>query len=295
MTARVLDGKALAAELRAEIAAEVAQLQAATGRAPGLGVVLVGDDAASRSYVTAKEKACAAAGIRSREILLPASASREAVLEAVRELNADDDTDGILVQLPLPDAAIEREVIEAVDPAKDVDGFHPVNVGRMVLGLPAFVPCTPAGILEMLRRAEVPLAGALVVVVGRSAIVGRPLSILLSQKGVDATVTVCHSRTPVLARYTLQADVIVAAAGSPNMITADMVKPGVVVVDVGVNRVPDETSARGYRLAGDVDYEPVARKAAAITPVPGGVGPMTITMLLRNTLIAARQRRAPQA
>lgn len=291
MAARILDGKSLAADLRAETAAAVAAFRAATGRVPGLAVVLVGDDPASRSYVTAKEKACAAAGIHSREIHLPASAGKADVLAAVRVLNADDAVDGILVQLPLPDASIEREVIEAVDPAKDVDGFHPTNVGRMVLGLPAFVPCTPAGVVELLRRAGVALAGASVVVIGRSQIVGRPLSILLSQKGVDATVTLCHTRTKDLARFTRAADVVVVAAGRPHTLTADMVKPGAVVIDVGVNRVPDAAKATGYRLVGDVDFAEVAAKAAAITPVPGGVGPLTISMLLKNTLEAARRRR----
>ena len=292
MSALVLDGKALAAGLRAEIAAAVAEMKAATGRVPGLGVVLVGDDPASRSYVTAKEKACAAAGLHSREIQLPATAGKAEILAAVRALNADDAVDGVLVQLPLPDATLEQDVIETVDPAKDVDGFHPANVGRLVLGLPAFVPCTPAGVMELLRRSGVPLAGASVVVIGRSSIVGRPLSILLSQKGVDATVTLCHTRTKDVARFTREADVVVVAAGRPNVLTADMVKPGAVVIDVGVNRVPDASKAAGYRLAGDVDFAGVAERASAITPVPGGVGPMTIAMLLRNTLEAARRRGA---
>ncbi|HRT05860.1 MAG TPA: bifunctional methylenetetrahydrofolate dehydrogenase/methenyltetrahydrofolate cyclohydrolase FolD [Kiritimatiellia bacterium] len=295
MAARILDGKSLAADLRAEIAAGVADLQAATGRVPGLAVVLVGDDPASRSYVAGKGKACAAAGIYSRQLDLPATATRAEILATVRALNADDAIDGILVQLPLPDSSIEREIIEAIDPAKDVDGFHPTNVGRMVLGLPAFVPCTPNGVLEILRRAGVPLAGASVVVVGRSQIVGRPLSILLSQKGVDATVTLCHTRTKDVARFTREADVVVVAAGRPRTLTADMVKPGAVVIDVGVNRVPDASKAAGYRLAGDVDFAEVAEKAAAITPVPGGVGPLTIAMLLKNTLEAARRRRAAGA
>ncbi len=295
MTARILDGKSLAAELRAEIAAEAAALHAETGRAPGLAVVLAGEDPASRSYVTAKEKACAAAGIRSREITLPASAGRADILSAVRALNEDDEVDGILVQLPLPDSSIEREVIEAMDPAKDVDGFHPVNIGRMVLGLPAFVPCTPAGVIEILRRAEIPLSGAAVTVIGRSQIVGRPLSVLLSQKGVDATVTLCHTRTKDLARHTRGADVVVVAAGRPGTLTADMIRPGAVVVDVGVNRVPDASKASGYRLAGDADFDGLRDVAGAITPVPGGVGPMTIAMLLRNTLEAARRRRTASA
>lgn len=295
MTARILDGKSLAAELRAEIAAEAAALHAETGRAPGLAVVLAGEDPASRSYVTAKEKACAAAGIRSREITLPASAGRADILSAVRALNEDDEVDGILVQLPLPDSSIEREVIEAMDPAKDVDGFHPVNIGRMVLGLPAFVPCTPAGVIEILRRAEIPLSGAAVTVIGRSQIVGRPLSVLLSQKGVDATVTLCHTRTNDLARHTRGADVVVVAAGRPGTLTADMIRPGAVVVDVGVNRVPDASKASGYRLAGDADFDGLRDVAGAITPVPGGVGPMTIAMLLRNTVEAARRRRIAPA
>ena len=295
MTARILDGKSLAAELRAEIAAEAAALHTETGRAPGLAVVLAGEDPASRSYVTAKEKACAAAGIRSREITLPASAGRADILSAVRALNEDDEVDGILVQLPLPDSSIEREVIEAMDPAKDVDGFHPVNIGRMVLGLPAFVPCTPAGVIEILRRAEIPLSGAAVTVIGRSQIVGRPLSVLLSQKGVDATVTLCHTRTNDLARHTRGADVVVVAAGRPGTLTADMIRPGAVVVDVGVNRVPDASKASGYRLAGDADFDGLRDVAGAITPVPGGVGPMTIAMLLRNTVEAARRRRTAPA
>ncbi len=292
MTARLLDGKALAADLRAEAAADAAAFLAEAGRAPGLGVILAGDDPASRSYVTAKEKACAEAGIVSREILLPGDATRTQLLDAVAALNAEDAIDGILVQLPLPDPSMEDEVIAAMDPDKDVDGFHPVNAGRLVLGLPAFVPCTPAGIVEMLRRAGVELQGAEVVVVGRSRIVGRPLSILLSQKGADATVTVCHTCTRGLAEHTRRADILVAAAGRPGTITADMVKPGAVVIDVGVNRIPDATRPRGYRLAGDVDFGGAREVASAITPVPGGVGPLTIAMLLKNTVAAARRRRA---
>ena len=295
MSARILDGKAMAADLRGEIAAAVAEMKVATGRAPGLAVVLVGDDPASRSYVTGKEKACAAAGILSREIGLPAAARREEILAVVRTLNADDAIDGILVQLPLPDSSIEREILEAIDPAKDVDGFHPTNVGRMVQGLPSFAPCTPVGVLEILRRSGTPLSGASVVVIGRSQLVGRPLSILLSQKGVDATVTLCHTRTKDLARFTRAADIVVVAAGRPNTLTADMVRPGAVVIDVGVNRVPDASRASGHRLVGDVDFAAVAAKAAAITPVPGGVGPMTIAMLLRNTVEAARRRRGARA
>ena len=295
MSARILDGKTIASTLRAEIAALVAAMKEKQGLVPGLGVVLVGDNPASRSYVTAKEKACAAVGLYSREINLPSSACREEILAEVRALNADDTIDGILVQLPLPEASIERDVIEAIDPAKDVDGFHPTNVGRMVLGLPSFVPCTPNGVVEILRRSDIPTAGASVVVIGRSQIVGRPLSILLSQKGVDATVTLCHTRTKDMARFTREADIVVVAAGRPHTLTADMIRPGTVVIDVGVNRVPDSSKTTGYRLVGDVDYEAVAEIASAITPVPGGVGPMTIAMLLYNTVEAARRRRGVSA
>jgi methylenetetrahydrofolate dehydrogenase (NADP+)/methenyltetrahydrofolate cyclohydrolase len=276
MTARLLDGKSLAAELRAEIAVAVAAMKLDSGLVPGLGVVLVGDDPASRSYVSAKEKACAAAGIHSREIHLPVRAGREEILTAVRTLNADEAIDGILVQLPLPDASIEREVIEAIDPAKDVDGFHPTNVGRFVLGLPAFVPCTPNGVMEMLRRSGVPLAGASVVVIGRSQIVGRPLSILLSQKGTDATVTLCHTRTQDVARFTRAADVVVVAAGRPRTLTADMVRPGAAVVDVGVSRVDGA-------LTGDV-HPDVWDVAGHVSPNPGGVGPLTRAFLLTNVV-----------
>lgn len=295
MSARILDGKAMASALRAETAVAVAAMKAESGRVPGLAVVLVGDDPASRSYVAGKGKACAAAGIFSRQIDLPASANREDILATVRTLNADDAIDGILVQLPLPDASIERDIIEAIDPAKDVDGFHPTNVGRMVQGAPSFAPCTPVGVMEMLRQADVPLSGASVVVIGRSQLVGRPLSILLSQKGVDATVTLCHTRTKDLARFTREADIVVVAAGRPHTLTADMIRPGAVVIDVGVNRVPDPTRASGYRLVGDADFDGLSEKASVLTPVPGGVGPLTIAMLLRNTVEAARRRRNARA
>ncbi|MDR0993239.1 MAG: bifunctional methylenetetrahydrofolate dehydrogenase/methenyltetrahydrofolate cyclohydrolase FolD [Verrucomicrobiota bacterium] len=291
MAVRILDGKALAGELRAEVAAEVANKRALSNYVPGLGVILVGDDPASRSYVAAKQRACEAVGIYSQEILLPAAAGREEILAAVEQLNQDEQIDGVLVQLPLPDSEIEHEVIESIDPAKDVDGFHPMNVGRLVLGLPTLVPCTPNGILEMLRRSGIVLKGAHVVILGRSRIVGRPLSILLSQKGVDATVTVCHTRTRDFARYTREADIIVAAVGRPHTLSAAMVRPGAVVVDVGVNRIPDATRKTGYRLVGDVEFEEVSAVASAITPVPGGVGPMTIAMLLHNTAMAAARRR----
>ncbi len=291
MTAKILDGKAVAETMRGEIAAAAKEL-AGRGVTPGLGVLLVGDDPASRSYVTAKEKACEKAGIYSREIRLPASASQQEILDVVRSFNEDERIDGILVQLPLPDGDMEDGVISAILPEKDVDGFHPINVGRMMLGMPAFLPCTPHGILHLLKRSGITVAGAHVVIVGRSNIVGRPLANMLTQKSElgNATVTICHTRTKDLASHTLKADIIVAAAGRPGTITADMVRDGVVVVDVGVNRVEDAAAKSGYRLVGDVDFETVKEKASAITPVPGGVGPMTITMLLHNTVESARRR-----
>ena len=290
MAARILDGKAIAQAVRRELAVEVAGLKQA-GITPGLGVLLVGDHPASRSYVTAKEKACAETGLLSREVHLPATAGRDEILAAVHAFNHDPEIHGILVQLPLPNAAIEQEILQAVNPDKDVDGFHPVNVGRMALGLPAYWPCTPHGVLQMLKRSDIPVAGAHVVVIGRSNIVGRPLSILLSMKHAlgNATVTICHTGSRDIGALTRQADIVVAAAGRPHTLTADMVRPGAVVIDVGVNRVEDPAHPRGYRLVGDADYEALLPIAAAITPVPGGVGPMTIAMLLFNTVQAARR------
>ena len=289
--AKILDGKAISAEIRAELKTRVSEL-AKEGVVPGLAVLLVGDDPASRSYVTAKERACEEAGIYSREVKLPATASQDEIMDVVREFNSDDKINGILVQLPLPDSAMEEAVIEAIDPDKDVDGFHPMNVGRMMMGLPAFVPCTPNGILHILKRSGIETSGAHVVVIGRSNIVGRPMVNLLSQKTAlgNATVTMCHTRTKNMVDFTRQADIVIAAVGWPNTLTADMIKEGAVVIDVGVNRVEDDTKKRGYRLCGDVDFEPVAEKASAITPVPGGVGPMTITMLLSNTVESAVRR-----
>lgn len=291
MAAKILDGKAIAQDIRAELKDRVAELKK-QGIVPGLGVLLVGDDPASRSYVTAKEKACEETGLYSREIKLPATASHKEILDVVKAFNADKQIDGILVQLPLPDSSMEQSVIEAIDPDKDVDGFHPVNVGRMMLGLPAFLPCTPHGVLQILKRSGIKTSGAHVVVIGRSNIVGRPLVNLLSQKSElgDATVTMCHTRTKNMAELTRQADIVVAAVGRPNTVTADMIKPGAVVIDVGVNRIEDATKKNGFRLAGDVDYAAVSEKASAITPVPGGVGPMTITMLLANTVESAVRR-----
>jgi len=292
MAAKILDGKAIAQDIRAELKAKTADLKK-QGIVPGLGVLLVGDDPASRSYVTAKEKACEETGLYSREIKLPSTASHKEILDVVKSFNADDQIDGILVQLPLPDSSMEQSVIEAINPDKDVDGFHPVNVGRMMLGLPSFLPCTPHGVLQILKRSGIKTSGAHVVVIGRSNIVGRPLVNLLSQKSElgDATVTMCHTRTKNMKELTLQADIIVAAVGRPNTVTADMVKPGAVVIDVGVNRVTDATAKAGFRLKGDVDYAAVSEKASAITPVPGGVGPMTITMLLANTVESASRRK----
>jgi len=294
MTAKILDGKAIAKEMREEIKSRVAQL-AKKGVIPGLGVLLVGDDPASRSYVTAKEKACEKAGIYSLEVRLLAEATREQILNAVESFNNNDKIHGILVQLPLPDSSIEQDVIEAILPEKDADGFHPVSIGHMMLGRSTALPCTPHGILHILKRSGVQVEGAHVVIVGRSNIVGRPLANMLTQKNDmgNATVTVCHTRTRDLAAFTRQADIIIAAAGRPNTITVDMVKEGAVIIDVGVNRVDDATRERGYRLVGDVDFEALKEKAAAITPVPGGVGPMTITMLMFNTVGAASRTLDP--
>lgn len=290
MTAEILSGKSISVEMREELKTTVDELKE-KGMTPGLGVILVGDDPASRSYVTAKEKACEDVGIFSREIAMDGGSSKEAILEQVHALNNDDRIHGILVQLPLPDSSIEEEVLNTVLPEKDVDGFHPVNVGRMMLGLPAFLPCTPHGVLHMLQRSGATVSGAHVVVVGRSNIVGRPLANMLSQKSEfgNATVTLCHTGTPDIAAFTREADIVIAAVGRPHTITADMVKDGAVIIDVGVNRVEDASKKSGFRLVGDVDFEPVAEKASFITPVPGGVGPMTITMLLYNTVESARR------
>ena len=288
--ARLIDGTALAADVRADVARGVAAFTARAGRAPGLRVVLVGEHPASASYVRAKEAAAGAAGVDAATLRLPADTSQADILALVARLNRDETVDGILVQLPLPGHVETAAVVRAVDPDKDVDGFHPVNVGRLWLGEPALAPCTPAGIVEMLRRSRVATAGAHAVVVGRSDIVGKPLAGLLLARGLDATVTVCHSRTRDLPAVTRTADILVAAIGRAAFVTADMVRPGATVIDVGINRVDDPARERGYRLTGDVDFEAVAAVAGAITPVPGGVGPMTIAMLLANTLKAAESR-----
>ena len=289
MAAKIIDGKALAARLRAEIADGVASLKAEKGVTPGLAVILAGDNPASISYVTAKERACAEAGMLSRELRLPADVPEAELLSAISKLNSDPAIHGILVQLPLPKGLDEKKVIDAISPEKDVDGFTPVNVGRMLIGEPCFLPCTPHGILKLIEFAGLDLRGRHAVVMGRSNIVGKPVAALLARKKTNATVTVCHTGTPDVAAFTRTADVVVVAAGRPGTLTGDMLKPGAVVIDVGVNRVPDAASARGYRLVGDADFESCSKVASAITPVPGGVGPMTITMLLWNTLESVRR------
>ena len=290
MTAQIIDGKQVAADMRAELKEEVAKLKE-KGIVPGLGVILVGEDPASKSYVTAKEKTCEELGIYSDDNRLPEDATQEDLMALVEKMNKDPKINGILVQLPLPKHLNEAEVLLAIDPDKDVDGFHPMNVGKMMVGEKAFLPCTPHGVIQLLLRSGVSIEGANVAIVGRSNIVGKPLANMLIQKSKtgNATVTVCHTRTKDLTDQTRQADIVIAAAGRPNMVTADMVKEGVVVIDVGVNRVEDATKKRGYRLVGDVDFEAVKEKASLITPVPGGVGPMTITMLMYNTVESAKR------
>jgi len=290
MTAQIIDGKQVAADMRAELKDEVAKLKE-QGIVPGLGVILVGEDPASQSYVRAKERACEDTGIYSDDNRLDVDTSQEDLMALVEKMNKDPKINGILVQLPLPKHLDEHEVLLAIDPAKDVDGFHPMNVGKMVVGEKGFLPCTPHGVIQLLIRSGVKLEGAETVIVGRSNIVGKPLANMLIQKNAtgNATVTVCHTRTKDLASHTKRADIIIAAAGRPNTVTADMVKEGVVVIDVGVNRVEDATKKKGYRLTGDVDFEAVKEKASFITPVPGGVGPMTITMLLYNTVESAKR------
>jgi methylenetetrahydrofolate dehydrogenase (NADP+)/methenyltetrahydrofolate cyclohydrolase len=290
MTAQIIDGKQVAADMRAELKEEVAKLKE-KGIVPGLGVILVGEDPASKSYVTAKERTCEDLGIYSDDNRLPEETTQQELLALVEKMNKDPKINGILVQLPLPKHLNEAEVLLAIDPDKDVDGFHPMNVGKMMVGEKAFLPCTPHGVIQLLIRSGVTIEGANVAIVGRSNIVGKPLANMLIQKNKtgNATVTVCHTRTKDLADKTMQADIVIAAAGRPNMVTENMVKEGVVVIDVGVNRVEDATKKSGYRLVGDVDFEAVKEKASLITPVPGGVGPMTITMLMYNTVESAKR------
>lgn len=286
---QIIDGKATAAAIRAEIASSVAQIVDAGGRAPHLAAILVGHDGGSESYVASKVKACEECGFGSILLRFEGSISQEQLLEHIRDLNNNPDIDGFIVQLPLPRHIDTHAVIEAIDPHKDVDGFHPANVGRLSIGLPGFVSATPAGIIELLQRYQIPTSGKHCVILGRSNIVGKPLAMLMMQKSYpgDATVTVCHSRTADIASITRTADILVAAMGVPASVTADMVKEGATVIDVGTTRVPDATRARGWKLCGDVDFAAVAPKCSYITPVPGGVGPMTIAMLMRNTLLAA--------
>lgn len=302
MECKVIDGKAVAADIRAQVAKRVEALKA-KGVMPALSVILVGDNPASVSYVTGKQKALAEAGMVDKSIHLPESTSERELLDLIAKLNADPSVHGILVQLPLPKHINEEKVTLAIDPKKDVDGFHPVNMGNLLIGRKGFLPCTPHGVLILLERAGVQTNGARVAVIGRSNIVGKPMALLLSRKEYNSTVTLCHTGTKDLAAITREADIIIAAAGRPNTVTADMVKEGAVVIDVGVNRVPDASKKSGFRLVGDVDYEAIKQKASVITPVPGGVGPMTIALLMQNTIEAAENfaaenaysQKAPQA
>ncbi len=284
----LIDGKATAAAIKAEIKQEVERIVAAGGKRPHLAAILVGHDGGSETYVNNKVRACEECGFQSTLLRYEDDITEKELLATVDRLNADASIDGFIVQLPLPKHIDEQKVIEAIDYRKDVDGFHPINVGRMAIGLPTFVSATPKGILELLRRYGVETSGKKCVILGRSNIVGKPMSQLMMQKGVDATVTVCHSRSKTLKEECLQADIIIAAIGQPAFLKGDMVKPGVTVIDVGTTRVPDATRKSGFRLQGDVDFEAVAPLASKITPVPGGVGPMTICMLMQNTLAAAR-------
>ncbi len=287
----LIDGKKTSAEIREEIRGEVEALKKSGHRAPHLAAILVGHDGASETYVAAKERACREVGFDSTVIRLEEDVREEDLLDQVRRINGDPAIDGLIVQLPLPEHLDEQKVIETILPEKDVDGFHPVNVGRMVIGLPAFISATPAGILELIKRYGIPTEGRHCVVIGRSNIVGKPMSILLARKADpgNCTVTVCHSRTRDLAAITRQADIVIAALGKAGFLKGDMVKEGVAVIDVGITRLPSDKTKSGWKLYGDVDFETVAPKSSYITPVPGGVGPMTIVSLLKNTLLAARK------
>ncbi|MDR0402500.1 MAG: bifunctional 5,10-methylene-tetrahydrofolate dehydrogenase/5,10-methylene-tetrahydrofolate cyclohydrolase [Treponema sp.] len=288
----IIDGKEIAKKIREDARRRTEALNA-RGIRPCLAVVLVGENPASVSYVTGKEKALAEAGMEGRDIRLPASTTEADLLDLIVKLNGDSGVHGILVQLPLPSHIDEDRVINAISPEKDVDGFHPVSVGNMVLGRPGFLPCTPHGIVQLLGEMKIQTAGAHAVILGRSNIVGKPLANLLIRRDLNATVTVCHTGTPDFSLYTKQADILIAAAGKPGLVTAGMVKPGAAVIDVGVNRIPDASKKSGFVLRGDVDYESVEKTAGWITPVPGGVGPMTIAMLMRNVVEAAEGGRRP--
>lgn len=291
MAAQIIDGKSIAQSIREEIKIKTEALKT-KGITPCLAVILVGSNPASVSYVTGKQKALAEVGMNDRSVRLPESTTEQELISLIQELNADKNVHGILVQLPLPQHIDEEKIILAIDPAKDVDGFHPVNVGNLVIGKKTFLPCTPHGIIVLLKRMNIETDGKSAVVIGRSNIVGKPAALLLARKDLNATVTICHSGTKNIADITRRADILIAAAGRTNIVTADMVKEGAAVIDVGVNRIPDASKKSGFRLAGDVDFENVKEKAAFITPVPGGVGPMTIAMLMANTLEAAENTAA---
>ena len=291
MAAQIIDGKSIAQSIREEIKIKTEALKT-KGISPCLAVILVGSNPASVSYVTGKQKALAEVGMNDRSVRLPESTTEQELISLIQELNADKSVHGILVQLPLPQHIDEEKIILAIDPAKDVDGFHPVNVGNLVIGKKTFLPCTPHGIIVLLKRMNIETDGKSAVVIGRSNIVGKPAALLLARKDLNATVTIRHSGTKNIADITRRADILIAAAGRTNIVTADMVKEGAAVIDVGVNRIPDASKKSGFRLAGDVDFENVKEKAAFITPVPGGVGPMTIAMLMANTLEAAENTAA---
>ena len=291
MAAQIIDGKSIAQSIREEIKIKTEALKT-KGITPCLAVILVGSNPASVSYVTGKQKALAEVGMNDRSVRLPESTTEQELISLIQELNADKSVHGILVQLPLPQHIDEEKIILAIDPAKDVDGFHPVNVGNLVIGKKSFLPCTPHGIIVLLKRMNIETDGKSAVVIGRSNIVGKPAALLLARKDLNATVTICHSGTKNIADITRRADILIAAAGRTNIVTADMVKEGAAVIDVGVNRIHDASKKSGFRLAGDVDFENVKEKAAFITPVPGGVGPMTIAMLMANTLEAAENTAA---
>ena len=288
MSAIIIDGKQVAADIRAEVAQKVAALKK-NGKNACLAVILVGENPASVSYVTGKQKALAEVGMQDRSVHLPENTTEEDLLKLIEQLNNDDTVHGILVQLPLPKHINEDKVIMAISPEKDVDGFHPVNVGNMMIGRPGFLPCTPHGIIVLLQRMGIETSGKHAVVIGRSNIVGKPVSVLLAQKSVNCTVTLCHTGTKNLPEITKQADIVVVASGHPHTLTGDMIKEGAVVIDVGVNRIPDSSKKSGFKLVGDCDFDDLKEKASFITPVPGGVGPMTIAMLMVNTLESAEK------
>ncbi|MCL1868609.1 MAG: bifunctional methylenetetrahydrofolate dehydrogenase/methenyltetrahydrofolate cyclohydrolase FolD [Paludibacter sp.] len=286
---QLIDGKIIAEQIKQEIAVEVAQIVADGGKRPHLATVIVGHDGGSETYVANKIKMCESVGFTSSAVRFESDVTEVELLKCIENLNNDLNIDGFIVQLPLPQHICEQKIIEAINPRKDVDGFHPINVGRMLIGLPCFVSATPAGILELLKRYKIDICGKNCVILGRSNIVGKPLAALLMQKGVDATVTVCHSRTPNIKEICLNADIIIAAIGQPEFLKADMVRNGAVVIDVGTTRVPDKDAKSGFRLKGDVDFQNVAPRCSYITPVPGGVGPMTIISLMKNTLLASKK------